>query len=275
MGTSHRHTPGVKGEPNWGKSSAAMTSVATAEEKSEQLSNNPPKNVSKHQIEKRQKGYSKSITNGYHRAVRHLVRAVGGRAKASSGSSRAFGHSGVAVAGAFTQAFAEIAQKGLSNWLSDKGFGNIQGKTCSDILNFLREYLSADVVGLDDTAANEALEFILEKLDDRIEDDASNFDDVMKSAMSSTEITEIVDEYMGVYVFSHLSQNFKEKLEQEKGTAIMNSTMEEIKDLIMEDMRRGYKGHNALSIDWTGNEGRDFVKHEFDRIIYILSGNED
>lgn len=275
MGTSHRYTPGVAGEPNWGKSSSAITSVAKAEEKSEQLASNPPANVSQEHIAKQQARYSKSINRGYHSAVRNMVRAAGGRAKVSTGSSRALGRAGIAVAGAFVQAFADIAQKGLHNWLSEKGLGDSVGKSREDILNFLREYLSADVVGMDDTAANEALEHALEKIEGQINEDASNFDEVMKSIISSDDIAEIVDEYMGVYIYSHLSQNFKEKLEHERGTAITNTTMEEIKDLIIDDVRRGYNGHSSLTIDWTGEEGKRFVQHEFNRIIYILSGNED
>ena len=37
MGTSHRHTPTVLGEPNWGNASAAVTSIAGAEEKLDEI----------------------------------------------------------------------------------------------------------------------------------------------------------------------------------------------------------------------------------------------
>lgn len=275
MGTSHRHTPGIAGEPNWGKASSALTNVAKTEEKSEQLTNNPPANVSNKQIAKRQTNYSKSITKGYHHAVRNLVRAAGGRTKVSSGSSRALGRAGIYVASALASTIAAIAQKGLNNWLSEKGFGSSAGKTCIEILHFLREYLSCDVVGMDDTAANEALEYILDKFEDKIDEDASNFDEVMKTTMSTSEINEVIDEYMGMYVYSHLSQDFKEKLEHERGTTITTATLEEIKDLIMDDVHRGYNGHTSSTIDWTGKEGKDFIQHEFNRIIYIISGNED
>lgn len=275
MGTSHRHTPGFAGEPNWGKTSSAITNVAKAEDKSEQLTNNPPANVSNKQIAKRQTNYSKSITRGYHNAVRNLVRAAGGRTKVSSGSSRALGRSGIYVVGALASTIADIAKKGLHDWLSEKGFGNSAGKTCIEILRFLREYLSCDVVGMDDTAANEALEYILDKFGDKIDEDASNFDEVMKTTMSTSEINDVIDEYMGMYVYSHLSQNFKEKLDHERGTRITTTTLEEIKDLIMDDVRRGYNGNTASTIDWTGKEGKAFIQHEFNRIIYIISGNED
>lgn len=275
MGTSHRHTPGVKGEPNWGSASSAMTQIANAELKSEQLINNPPPNASKKYIEQQQRKFTKSITSGYHHAIRNLVRAAGGRTRVSNGNSRALGHSGIVVAQSFVNTFAEIASKGLSNWLKANGKGEELGKSRVSILNYLREYLQSNVVGMDDTAANEALEYILDQFEDKIDSDASNFDDVMTSTISSSDIIEIVDEFMGIYIYSHLSQNFKEKLEHEKGTSVTSTTFNEIRDLIMDDVRRGFNGHSSLNIDWTGTEGRLFIQQEFNRIIYILSGNED
>lgn len=275
MGTSHRHTPGVTGEPNWGSASAAMTQIANAETKSEQLTSNPPPNASKKYIEQQQKKYTKSINNGYHRAIRNLVRAAGGRTRVANGISRALGHSGIVVAQNFVNTVAEIATKGLSNWLKANGISEELGKSRVSILNYLRKYLQSNVVGMDDTAANEALEHILGKFEDKIDSDASNFDDVMTSTISSSDILEIVDEFMGIYIFSHLSQNFKEKLEHEKGTSITSTTFNEIKDLIMDDVKRGFNGHSSLNIDWTGSEGRLFIQQEFNRIIFILSGNED
>lgn len=275
MGTSHRHTPGVKGEPNWGSASSAMTQIANAELKSEQLINNPPPNASKKYIEQQQRKYTKSITSGYHHAIRNLVRAAGGRTRVANGNSRALGHSGIVVAQNFVNTVAEIATKGLSNWLKTNGISEELGKSRVSILNYLRKYLQSNVVGMDDTAANEALEHILGKFEDKIDSDASNFDDVMTSTISSSDILEIVDEFMGIYIFSHLSQNFKEKLEHEKGTSITSTTFNEIKDLIMDDVKRGFNGHSSLNIDWTGSEGRLFIQQEFNRIIFILSGNED
>lgn len=37
MGTSHRHTATIKGEPNWGNASKALTSVASGVEESDNL----------------------------------------------------------------------------------------------------------------------------------------------------------------------------------------------------------------------------------------------
>ncbi|MCD8289829.1 MAG: hypothetical protein LUC26_08025 [Prevotella sp.] len=249
--------------------------MANNEEKSAQLSQTPPANISPSQFAKKQNSYSKAITNGFHHSVRNLVRAAGGREKVSQGASRALGHSGVAVAGAFVNAFAEINKKGLNNWLQEKGFGEHIGKSCSDILDCMRKYLATEVVGMDDTAANEALEYVLEDFGQKIDQDAKNFDEVMHSTMSSAEINSIIDNFFGMYIFSHLSQDFQEKLEHDKGTAISSSTMDDIRELILDDVRKGFKGRSSANIDWAGEEGESFIKHEFDKIIYILSGDED
>ena len=55
----------------------------------------------------------------------------------------------------------------------------------------------------------------------------------------------------------------------------MNDTMNEIKELIMDDIQRSQGGRDASTIDWRTEEGKAFIQQEFDRIIYILSGNED
>lgn len=275
MGTSHRHKPGVLGEPNWGSASTSMTSAAKNEEKSEALEQSQSAQTNKKQYETLQKRHANAFKRNYHRTVRNLVRASGGREKVSKGVSRALGHAGLTVAGSIASTFAEIAAKGIDNWLNEKGIDLKNGKSCLEILDFLRQYLSANVVGMDETAANDALQHVLEKFEGDIKEDASNFDEVLNSIMNTNAIVEIIDEFMGIYIFSHLSQNFQEKIEKDKGTSISESTMAEIKGLILDDVHRGYNGHTSAEIDWSGKEGNDFIQKEFNRIIYILSGDED
>lgn len=275
MGTSHRHKPGVLGEPNWGSASTSITSAAKNEEKSDALEQSQSAQTNQKQYETLQKRYANAFKRNYHRAVRNLVRASGGREKVSKGGSRALGHAGLAVAGSIASTFAEIAAKGIDNWLNEKGIDLKNGKSCLEVLDFLRQYLSANVVGMDETAANDALQHVLEKFEGDIKDDASNFDEVLNSIMNTNAIVEIIDEFMGIYIFSHLSQDFHEKIEKDKGNCIADSTMAEIKGLILDDVRRGYNGHTSAEIDWSGKEGNDFIQKEFNRIIYILSGDED
>jgi hypothetical protein len=297
MGTSHRHTPTVVGEPNWGNASASVTSIATAEEELDKLDNelegeenaddtsdnyenDGEKNesrtaVSPERIAKRQRQLDSQIRRNYHHAVRNLVRAAGGRGKVSSGGSRAIGHAGVVIAGGLVSAISEIVKNGLSDWLSRRGIHSLEGKSCQDVLDLIREYIEDGIAGMDNTAANEALECVMDDLGEKIGDDFAAFDAAMVGILASEDIKDLLDKFFGMYIFSHLSQDFKEKLEYEKGTKVMNETMDEIKDLILDDIQRSRGERDTVSIDWGTEEGTVFIQQEFDRIIYILSGNED
>ena len=115
----------------------------------------------------------------------------------------------------------------------------------------------------------------MEEIGERIGDDIEAFDAAMAGLLASNDLKDMLDRFFGMYIFSHLSQNFKEKLEYDKGTEVMNETLNEIKDLILDDIHRSRDGRDTASIDWGTEEGRAFIQQEFDRIIYILSGNED
>ena len=51
--------------------------------------------------------------------------------------------------------------------------------------------------------------------------------------------------------------------------------MSEIKEQIIDDIKTGKNGRSVDSVDWSSEEGRNFIKTEFNRILYILAGNED
>src|SRR5574344_1245225 len=98
MGTSHRHHASVAGEPNWGKASNAVTSLVTAIGEGKTLENNTPQNMTAMSIERKQRSINNRVQNNYKKAVSRLIRAAGGRQAVSSGSSKAIGHAGIALA---------------------------------------------------------------------------------------------------------------------------------------------------------------------------------
>lgn len=275
MGTSHRHKLGVAGQPNWGSVSSSITGVANGVVESDMLDNNPPANMTPQQKSKRQSIIGSRISNNYHHAVRNLLRASGGRAKVSNGQSRAFGYAGIVVAGGLTSTFQEIVNNGLSSWLQQNGVLSLEGMSCRDILDVIRKYIDNGVTGLDDTAANEALEHIMDLLENRMGDDPSSFEEIMNNIVGSDEIKNLLDEFFGVYIYSYLSQSFAEKLEQEKGTETMSATMYEIKEQIIDDIKTGKNGRSVTAVDWSSEDGKSFIKIEFNRILYILAKNED
>lgn len=275
MGTSHRHTPTVKGEPNWGKASAALTGLVGDVEESDDLEQNPPEDKTPVQVEKRQNQLGKRITRNYHTSVRNLVRASGGRHKVSSGGSRALGHGGIVVINNFISAIQEIVNNGLATWLQQRGVDSLEEKSCQNIIDFLRQYIESGVAGLDSTAANEAIESVMDRLDDLVGDNVDEIENKFDAILNGEEIKDIIDQFFGMYIYVHLSQDFEEKLEYEKGSVAMKNAMNEVKEQILDDIRVGRTGRDVRTVDWSKPEGKAFIQAEFDRILFILQGNED
>jgi hypothetical protein len=275
MGTSHRHTPTVKGEPNWGKASAALTGLVGDVEESDDLEQNPPEDKTPVQVEKRQNQLGKRIKRNYHTSVRNLVRASGGRHKVSSGGSRALGHGGIVVINNFISAIQEIVNNGLATWLQQRGVDSLEGKSCQNIIDFLRQYIESGVAGLDSTAANEAIESVMDRLDDLVGDNVDEIENKFDAILNGEEIKDIIDQFFGMYIYVHLSQDFEEKLEYEKGSVAMKNAMNEVKEQILDDIRVGRTGRDVRTVDWSKPEGKAFIQAEFDRILFILQGNED
>lgn len=275
MGTSHRHKAGPIGAPNWGSVSTAVTTIAKNEIAAAELENDPSVNMPPEVVERKQSVYSRRIRHQYHKAVRSLVRAAGGREKVSLGQSRAVGRAGVVWATGLAHAFQEIAEQGLWTWLTRKGISQGERKSCREILIIIGDFVKDYFVGLDETAASEALEHVMDKVEQKAQGDSAQLEIAFDTIINRDEIKDLLDDFFGIYIYSHLSQDFKEKLEKDKSIEIADTTMDDIKELILDDVHRGVVGRSADRIDWKGPDGENFIKREFDRIILILTNNED
>ena len=274
MGTSHRHKATVAGVPNWGKSSRAVTNLAVAAAKLAELRVNPPGNRTEKQISILRDRKERQLIRNYHKAIGRLVNAAGGIDRVSSGSSRAIGHAGISAIEKFVFAVQEIITNGLAQWLQRRG-ESLEGKRCRDVIEIIRQYVEAEVVGLDNTAANEAMECVLDQLEEQIDEDTDEVADEMSTILSSADIKGLVDLFFGMYIYSHLAQDFEEKLEYEKGSLEMKKAMDEIRDQIIDDIKTARSGRDVQTVDWSKPEGNTFIRAEFKRILFILHGNED
>ena len=137
MGTSQKYKASVAGQPNWGKMTAALMSLAASEAKEEDLDQEEqeleeesssdqeptPQAISTDQrkktIERRRRRLNAQLDNNLRKSVSHAVRAAGGKKAVVSGRSLAFGHSGYAFISNFVNRIVEIAEVGLVRWLTD------------------------------------------------------------------------------------------------------------------------------------------------------------
>lgn len=282
MGTSQRHNPSVAGQPNWGKSSLSLSAAIKNLERLDILDAEDNKKandidnirVASSTRRKQRERIAASYRKNIHNAVSRLVKASGGKRKVTSGSSRALGHAGIAVLSNFLGAIAEIQKKGLSCWLAEKGI-TLDSKSWKEISDILKELCSDTVVGMDETAANQALSEILQILDNTINNSTLDVEEVLNNCLGKEQLQDVIDTFFGVYIYAHLSQNFEEKLTKKYSQKEVAKYMADIKDLIISDIKQGVNGLNSTQIDWNSEEGNSYITEEFNRIISVFVHDED
>ena len=209
-----------------------------------------------------------------HNAVSRLIKASGGKKKVASGTSRALGHAGVVVLSNFLGAISEISIKGLSGWLAEKGIA-LEGKNWKEISDILNDLCSDTVVGMDETAANQALSEMLQILDNIIDSSTLDVEEVLNGCLEKEQLQDIIDTFFGVYIYAHLSQNFEEKLTKKYSQKEVVKYMADIKDLIISDIKQGVYGLNSTQVDWNSDEGNQYITEEFNKIISVFVNDED
>lgn len=282
MGTSQRHNPSVAGQPNWGKSSLSLSSAIKNLERLDILDTEDNKKandidnirVVSSTRHKQRERIAASYRRNVHNAVSRLVKASGGKRKVTSGSSRALGHAGITVLSNFLGAIAEIQKKGVSCWLAEKGI-TLDSKSWKEISDILKDLCSDTVVGMDETAANQALSEILQNLDNTISNSTLDVKEVLNNCLEKEQLQDIIDTFFGVYIYAHLSQNFEEKLTKQYSQKEVAKYMADIKDLIISDIKQGINGLNSTQIDWNSAEGNNYITEEFNRIISVFVHDED
>ena len=287
MGTSQRHQPSVTGQPNWGKSSLSLSAAIknlerlnTIENEDDSSNNENMDNIrttasSRQSVNNKQR---ERITAAYrrnvHNAVSRLIKASGGKKKVASGASRALGHAGVVVLCNFLGAISEISIKGLSGWLAEKGI-TLDGKNWKEISDILNDLCSDTVIGMDETAANQALSEMLQILDNIINSSTLDVEEVLNGCLEKEQLQDIIDTFFGVYIYAHLSQNFEEKLTKKYSQNEVVKYMADIKDLIISDIKQGVYGLNSTQVDWNSDEGNQYITEEFNKIISVFVNDED
>lgn len=271
MGTSQRHNPSVVGDPNWGQSSQAITQVGKDVKELNTLGSNShmhPKQV------KRARVLTQRIRKNISKSVSRTVNASGGKQSVVRGTSSAFGKRGISYGTTLYSALHNIAEKGFKAWAEEKGYTNLSSISSEQVIDTLYDYIHEAGTTLDDTAANDAVRMLLRDLEKEAKKAGIGVEELLEQKPSENLIKKCIDDYFGYYVYSHISQNFSEKLEKQYGIKLTSEIKTEIRRTILDDIRRGTHGKDAVQIDWKGKEGRDIIEKEFSLIIDILTSND-
>lgn len=267
MGTTQRIMPGVSGEPNWGDLSKAITHISKTIEEEKKLDN---KNISPQEEGKIYKKISDRRTAHIKSAFKKLVATGGGRKNISDGGSKSIGKAGIKSARKITGFFSGVSGSGLQQTLTDIGFGSLQGKTFQEVIDYLLIFCSESNEGMDETAANKASCEVMKEVADLAGNDLYKFEELVKQYVDGTGLSDMLCKFWGLYIFEHLSQRFREKIEQNKGVEVAKETFKIIKDDIVGQVKVLNTHRPVTKIDWRGTSGKEEINKIFDSVIKII-----
>lgn len=246
MGTSKSYSASIKGQPQWGNLSSAVTS-----------------NCSTGTIAKASLG---NIVSKY-------VRVIGGASNAGRGGSKIGGRAGIRTAkklGHFLGAFADNGSS-LEAAATEIGIGSIVGKPLNEVINQLLEHLCGPSSIHDDVAAKSAAQRILEEFALEV-NTLEDFEAKLSEILSEQSIEDILIRYFGHYIFEHLSIMFYEKLVSEKGKSECDNLFKHIKDYIFERLKTLNKTNPLNSIDWGSENADRLIKNIQEDVLKIFEG---
>ena len=276
MGTTQRISPGVTNQPNWKGLNSSVTNVAKTVEKEaeiEQEENEDSKAITLEQIEQIEKQYKKMIirrNNHLKSTYKNLIKTGGGVKNISKGKSNSIGKAGLKSSGKIVNFFSSVGSIGLQNALTEIGFGQLDGKSVENVIDFLVVYCSDSATGMDETAANKASSEVLNQIAAESGNDIGRFEQLLKEYVDGSGLSNLLCSFWGYYIFEHLSQRFKEKITQHRGESVSSETFKIIKDDILGRVKVLNESRPVSKIDWKGNEGRREIEAIFESIINIL-----
>jgi len=243
MGTSKSYTARVKGQPQWGDLSRAVTTGC---------------------------GSGTMANNKLGTIMSNYIKVVGGANNAGRGNSRIAGKGGIRNAkriGAFLGGFA--GGGGIFQALDQIGLKGLEGKSLEEIINQLIEYCSGPSNTIDDVAAKTATQKLFEEIAEEAET-PEEFEQKLKEIVETENVQEILIRYFSLYMFEHLSVMFYEKLVAEKGKTDCEDLFKQIKDYIREKLKSMNKTNPIGNIDWKSEEADRLVKNIQEDVLKVF-----
>lgn len=248
MGTSKSYLASIKGQPQWGNLSRAVTtSCGSGTIASENLGN----------------------------IVSRYVNVIGGSSLAGRGGSKIGGRAGIRTGkslGGFLGAFAASGGN-LEAALGQVGIGALDGRSVNDVIDQLVEHCTGPASTLDDVAAKTASQKLLEELAGDAQT-IETFQSNLEAALSRESQEDILIRYFGYYIFEHLSIMFYEKLVSEKGKTECNNLFRHIRDYILERLKTVNRTNPLNGIDWAGGDADRLIKNIQEDVLKIFEGYE-
>jgi len=249
MGTSKSYSASIKGQPQWGNLSGAVTSSCDG-------------NVVA----------SSTLGN----IVSKYVSVIGGSGRAGRGASKIGGRAGIRTAkniGAFLGAFNSSGGN-IREALTQVGLPGLENLPLNEVIDRLLEHCTGPSSTLDDVAAKAASQMILEELVGDAQT-IEEWQDYLTKALDSETLEEVIERYFGYYIFEHLSVMFYEKLIVDKGKSECEGLFKQIKDYVFEKIKNMNKTNPLKNINWSGEDADRLVKNIQEDVLKVFEDYED
>lgn len=249
MGTSKSYSASIKGQPQWGNLSGAVTSSCDG-------------------------NIVASSTLGD--IVSKYVSVIGGSGRAGRGASKIGGRAGIRTAkniGAFLGAFSSSGGN-IREALTQVGLPGLENLPLNEVIDRLLEHCTGPSSTLDDVAAKAASQMILEELVGDAQT-IEEWQDYLTKALDSETLEEVIERYFGYYIFEHLSVMFYEKLIVDKGKSECEGLFKQIKDYVFEKIKNMNKTNPLKNINWSGEDADRLVKNIQEDVLKVFEDYED
>jgi hypothetical protein len=267
MGTTQRIVPGITGEPNWGDLNKSITKIAKEVAKENEIEDDS--NIDVEELAKLSKKIMDRRNDLIKSAFKSLIKTGGGRRSIVKGKSNSIGKAGLRTSNKLVSFFLDVRTNGFPQALTNINFGNLTGKSTSDIINFLLIHCSDSSTGMDETAASKASCEVLNQLADEANNDLTQFQQLIQNHVDERGLADLVCSFFGYYIFEHLSQRFQEKITQQRGEPLSAETFNVIKEDILGRVKR--LNEERPKVNWYGTERDIIIESIFDSIIKILT----
>jgi len=248
MGTSKSYSASIKGQPQWGNLSGAVTSSCDG---------------------------GAVATSSLGNILSKYVSVIGGASKAGRGGSKIGGRAGIRTAkniGAFLGAFGSSGGN-LQEALAQIGLPGLDGLPLNEVIDRLLEHCTGPSSTLDDVAAKAASQKILEELAGDAET-MEEWQQYLKETLDSDTLENVIERYFGYYIFEHLSIMFYEKLVVEKGKSDCDSLFRQIKDYVFEKIKNVNKTNPLKDIYWSSDDGDRLIKNIQEDVLKVFENYE-
>lgn len=243
MGTSKSYSSSIKGQPQWGQLSNAVTRTCGS-------ATTAPRSL-------------KNILSKY-------VHAMGGSGGSGRGKSKAGGRAGIKTAKRLGGFITSFSNSGGDIAVAFQEIGiNVEGRTLNEVLNELVEHCTGPAATTDDVAAKAASEALLAELSK----DAATveaFGEKLKEILTKDNLENILVRYFGYYILERLSIMFYEKLVVEKGKSDCARLFKDIRSYVMERLKALNKTNPLTKIDWNSDKADRLVKNIQEDVLEIF-----